>query len=109
MGGSNSTPLNNHESVTFAEIRGFGRPNEMVENTSITPDYRKAIGTPLLRGRDFDPHDVAYQPPVAMINLRFADLYFQGRDPLGGQVRIGIGDLSKPSWSTIVGVVAMFQ
>ncbi len=32
-------------------------------------------------------------------------MYFQGRDPLGGQVRTGIRDLSKSSWSTIVGVV----
>ncbi len=105
VGASNSTPLNNQESVTFAEIRGFGKANEMVENRSVTPDYRKAMGTPLLRGRDFDPHDAGSKTPVAMVNEKFADVYFKGRDPLGGQVRTGIGDLSKSSWSTIVGVV----
>lgn len=106
VGATSGIPLSNHESLTFAEVRGFGRPKEVVENTSVTPEYRKALGTPLLRGRDFDTHDVSYKPPVVMINARFADLYFHGRDPLGGQVRIGIGDLSKAAWATVVGVVA---
>ena len=58
VGASNSIPLSRYESLTFAEIRGFGKSTEMVENRSVTPDYRKALGTPLLRGRDFDVHDI---------------------------------------------------
>jgi predicted permease len=106
VGASSGVPLSNHESVTFAEIRGFGRPKEMLEIRTVTPEYRKALGTPLLRGRDFDFHDVSYKPPVVIVNERFAAMYFHGRDPLGGQVRVGISDFSNTPWATVVGVVA---
>ena len=104
-GASSSLPLSNSESVGFANIRGFGLSKEMLENRNVTPDYRKALGTPLLRGRDFEPTDVNSKAPVMIVNQSFADKYFQRRDALGGQVSIGIGDFSKTPWSTIVGVV----
>jgi predicted permease len=106
-GASNSTPLSYHESVTFAVIRGFGKSKAMVEGRSVTPGYRKALGTPLLRGRDFDEHDINSKSPVMMVNQSFVDTYFRNREPLGGQVTTGdwIGDLSKASWSTVIGIV----
>ncbi len=104
-GASNSNPLSHHESVTYVEIRGFGTSKEMVDTRSVTPDYRKALGTPLLRGRDFGPQDAGSKTPVAMVNEKFAKEYFSGRDPLGGKVRIGVGNLSSARWSTVVGVV----
>lgn len=105
-GATSGIPLSHHESLTFAEIGGYGRAKEMIENTTVTPGYRKAIGTPLLRGRDFDSQDVTYKPPVVIVNEKFAREYFHGRDALGGHVRIGIGDLSRAPWATVVGVVA---
>jgi putative ABC transport system permease protein len=104
-GASNSLPLSNSESVAFANIRGFGASREMLETRSVTPDYRKALGTPLLRGRDFEPTDVNSKAPVMIVNQSFVDKFYHGRDPLGGHVSIGIGDFSTASWSTIVGVV----
>lgn len=104
-GASSSNPLSNHESVTFAEVRGVGKVNEMVEIRSVTPAYRQALGTHLLRGRDFTLKDAAFKPPVVVVNERFATKYFAGRDPLGGQVRVGIGNFSGASWATVVGVV----
>ena len=104
-GATSGIPLSHHESLTFAEIRGYGRAKEMIENTTVTPAYRSAIGTPLLRGRDFTSQDVSYKPPVVIVNEQFASQYFHGRDPLG-EVRIGIGDFSKAPWATVVGVVA---
>ena len=106
VGASNSIPLSRYESLTFAEIRGFGRLTEMVENRSITPDYRKALGTSLLRGRDFDVHDIGnLKSPVVIVNDKLAQMYFRGRDPIGGHLRIGIGDLSKSPWSTVIGIL----
>lgn len=104
-GATNSMPLSHQETMTFIEARGFGKSKEMVENRFVTPGYRRALGTRLLRGRDFDLHDVSSKTPVAMLNEKFAATYFQGRDPLGGQVRLGIGDFSANSWATVVGVV----
>ncbi len=104
-GASNSLPLSNHESVTFADIRGFGQSQVMVGNRSVTPDYAKALGMRLLRGRDFVGHDINSKTQVVLINERFAFLYFSGRDPVGGQIRLGIGDLSHAPWWMVVGVV----
>ena len=106
VGASTSNPLTNQESVSYAETQGFGRTPEMVETRSVTPAYRKALGTPLLRGRDFDPRDVASKAPLVMVNETFAKKYFHGRDPLGKQIRIGMGDLSKAPWLTVIGIVA---
>ena len=77
----------------------------MIETRSVSPNYRRALGTPLLRGRDFDRHDINAKSPVAMVNQRFVRDYFQGRDPLAGQIRIGMGDLAKTPWATVIGVV----
>ncbi len=105
-GASNSTPLSHYESVTFVEVRGFGKSKEMLETRSVTPAYRQALGTPLLQGRDFDSHDVNSKTPVAIVNQAFVKTYFHGRDPLQQQVRLGIfGDSSGALWSTVVGVV----
>ena len=104
-GASNAVPpLGNGETVTFVDIRGFGKSKEMVENRSVTRDYRKALGTPLLRGRDFSADDLTSKTPVVMVNQKFVDTYFKGHDPFRQQVRIGIGDMFSP-WSTVVGVV----
>jgi len=103
VGASSSLPLSHHESVTFAEVRGLGKTNEMVEDRSVTPGYRKALGTPLLRGRDFTEADI--NRPVVIVNDRFAQSYLHGSDPLGRQLRVGIGDLSKAGWSTVIGVI----
>jgi predicted permease len=102
-GASSSLPLSHHESVTQAEIRGFGKIKQVVEDRMVTPDYRKALGTPLLRGRDFTEAD--FNRPVVILNDRFAQIYLHGRDPLACQIRTGVGDLSKSAWLTVVGVV----
>ena len=40
-----------------------------------------------------------------MVNERFVQTYLRGSDPLGRQVRLGVGDLSKSAWSTVIGVI----
>ena len=105
VGASTGIPLTNSESVTFAEVKGFGAISEVVENRAVTLDYRKALGTPLLRGRDFVPGDVNSKSGVVIVSAKFAQTYFHGRDALGGQIRVGIRDLSKAGWQTVVGVV----
>jgi putative ABC transport system permease protein len=75
----------------------------MIENRMVTPEYRKAMGTPLLRGRDFEMRDL--KSPVVIINARFAEKYFARRNPIGGQLKLVIVNLSIISWSTVIGVV----
>jgi predicted permease len=103
-GASSHLPLSQSESVTEVEIRGVGRPKEVVEARSVTPRYREALGTQLLKGRDFNVQDAA-RPNVVMVNEQFTKVYFKALDPIGGQLRTGVGDLAKTPWSTVIGVV----
>jgi putative ABC transport system permease protein len=48
-----------------------------------TPDYFKAIGIPLLRGRNFSEHDTANSTHVAIVNEAMVRATFPGQDPIG--------------------------
>ena len=69
---------------------------------SISPDYLKVMGIPLLRGRVFNEQDGASAPPVALINETFARRFFPGVDPVGRFVET---DEEKTQRREIVGVV----
>ncbi|MGA9998173.1 MAG: ABC transporter permease [Pyrinomonadaceae bacterium] len=71
----------------------------------ISPDYFRAMGIPLLQGRDFNQHDTAETSGVVMINSTLARRNFGGEDPVGKQMRQGAVNSQTP-WLTIVGVVA---
>jgi predicted permease len=70
----------------------------------VTPDFFKAIGTPLLRGRFFSVGDGPDAPPVAIINDAMARRSWPGRDPVGRRFKLGPQDSDRP-WFTVVGVV----
>ncbi len=57
----------------------------------VTPDYFKTYSIPVLRGRAFTDQDTAATARVAIVNKKFADKYFAGKDPL--QQRINVEEL----------------
>ena len=67
-----------------------------------TPGYLKAMGIPLLKGRDFTPADSSTGAPVALISKSVADRFFAGTDPIGHKVHAtqGPGEI----FAEIVGV-----
>jgi predicted permease len=69
---------------------------------TVSEDYFKTLGVPLLAGRMFDERDTADKPGVVIIGKTIADRMFAGRDPVGRLLKYssiqGQGDL-------IVGVV----
>jgi putative ABC transport system permease protein len=68
----------------------------------VGPDYLKAAGTRLVRGRFLTEEDFHHPDTVAVINEAAARAYFPGQSPLGKQIlggRVG-------AWKTVVGVVA---
>lgn len=69
----------------------------------ITDDFFRALDVQLLAGRGFSAIDHAESEPVAIINQRFARLYFPGQDPLRRRIKLGRLDSESP-WRTIVGV-----
>jgi putative ABC transport system permease protein len=72
---------------------------------TITPDYFKVMGIPLVRGRAFTAQDAPGAPRVVIINQAFAKKFFPGvADPVGQRVEVALDD--PPRWGTVVGVVA---
>jgi putative ABC transport system permease protein len=50
---------------------------------SVTPDYFKLLGMPVLEGREFRSSDDRKAPNVAIVNRAFADRYFPRGNPVG--------------------------
>jgi putative ABC transport system permease protein len=73
--------------------------NQEMAVVSVTPDYFRAIGAPLLRGRALSAADHNDAPDVMLINEAGARRWFPGEDPVGRRVNMN-GERE------IVGVVA---
>jgi putative ABC transport system permease protein len=75
------------------EIVGTPAPSANAARTasyvSITPEYFRVMGIPLVSGRVFDGHDVPESAPVCVISAAMARLYFPDRDPIGQRLRFG--------------------
>ncbi len=67
----------------------------------VEPDYLKAMGVPLRRGRFFSSQDNEHSPLVVAIDDVFAQKYFPNENPVGK--RIHVNNFAGPS--EIVGVV----
>ncbi len=65
-----------------------------------TPGYFATLRIPIRTGRDFNEHDDAAAPPVAIISESMARRFYANENPLGQRIRVGNG--SKPA--EIVGV-----
>jgi predicted permease len=63
------------------------------------PSYFKALGVPVLAGREFTHQDTVAAPGVVIINQTMADKYWPKENPVGRRI------LEDNSWLTVVGVV----
>ena len=68
---------------------------------SVSADYFRVLGIPLLRGRVFDEHDGTHSGRVAVINQAFARKFFGDVDPVGKHVTYSTDRIT----CEIVGVV----
>jgi predicted permease len=87
-------------------IQGEPRPATVSEMKKalfylIEPDYLKAMGIALERGRFFTPADNEHSPFVIVIDKQFAQLYFAGQNPIGQRVNIEVFNKA----AEIVGIV----
>jgi predicted permease len=78
------------------------RDRPIVSYTIVSPGYLSAIGTPILRGRDFLESDQADSQPVAIVNIAMAKKIWPGQDPIGKAAGVPIRKYDM----TIVGVAA---
>ncbi|HSA54699.1 MAG TPA: ADOP family duplicated permease [Gemmatimonadaceae bacterium] len=74
--------------------------------TPVDPEYFRALGIPLRRGRGIEDGDVPGAPLVAVVSEDFAERTWPGLDPVGRTLRTG---RSRDSVVTIVGMVGTVQ
>jgi putative ABC transport system permease protein len=97
------------------EVKAEGRPVGSGEATprgtykTADPNYFRAAGIPLLKGRAFSATDRRGAAPVVIINKSFAERLFGNQDPIGRRIA-WTGEVLKfipvhGDWRTIVGVV----
>ena len=69
---------------------------------SVSGDYFRTMGIPIVAGRTFTERDREPAPPVIVVNTTLVRTYFPGLDPIGKRLRFGESDAD---WMTIVGIV----
>ena len=91
---SNSVPLSIDQSQdgVYPADKADLRPSDVVDATryQVSPGFFKTLGTKLLAGRDFNWHDDAASPSVAIVNLAFAKRVMNTEDPIGKRFRNGL-------------------
>ncbi|MBO0723389.1 MAG: ABC transporter permease, partial [Blastocatellia bacterium] len=105
-GAVNALPLSGSFTWTFF-IEGrqpADVPLGRVEYQVVTPDFFRAVGIPLKRGRLFSEQDDKESLPVGIINEEMARLYWPGEDPIGKRLRVQ-APLNFAPWATVIGVV----
>jgi putative ABC transport system permease protein len=80
---------------------GAGSPPPHAEVTTVSPDYFRTVGIPLVRGRAFTPLDRDTLTAPAIVSERLVEEYWRGRDPIGTRITFNGGR----TWREVVGVV----
>ena len=93
VGTISELPLSGQENDTFFTIQGapatgFGGLESNANIRTVSPDYFKALGIPVVKGRAFTDRDTLDSPKAVIISESFVRKYFPGQDPLGKQVTI---------------------
>ena len=103
-GMANRLPLSDPSGVSAIEFERSGEGRGFLtstDDTTITPDYLRAMDIPLLHGRFFSEADNAGAPLVVILDEQVAKRAWPGENPIGKRVRSGP---SSP-WAEVVGVV----
>jgi predicted permease len=76
--------------TSFTIIGRLGQPEEGIDTDFdfCTPDYFRAIGTPLRAGRPFDQRDAPGQIRAVIINEAFARQNFPNENPIGKRIHL---------------------
>ena len=95
-------PLTLHMHITTINPEGYvPQPHESmgVIRGNVGPNYLRAMGIPLIAGRDISERDTEDSQPVAIINQALADRYWPHQTAMGKRLQKG-----SDRWFTVVGV-----
>ncbi len=105
-GGTGLPPITPQRGTRFA-VQGL--PNDNAEERgayllAISPDYFRALGTPLYEGRPFGERDEVTAPKVVIINRALARRLFPNETAIGKRVQL-VNPEQTEEWREVVGVV----
>jgi len=101
VGFGRSVPVQESGMRMSVDVPGYTpRSNdpENVDLNPITPGYFRALGVPILRGRDFTESDLASTAQIAIVNEAMARRYWKNGDAVGKVLKDG------PDTTTVVGI-----
>ncbi len=91
-GATSLLPFSGRGALVGFSVEGAPPPpanvNQEIGIASVTPDYFRAIGTPLVRGRGFTDRDHGDAPRVTVFNEAAVRFWLPERDPLGARVNM---------------------
>jgi len=80
--------------------------SEGIVSRYLSPGYFHMLGISLLRGREFEDHDVRQSNKVALVDEAMARKFWGTLDVVGKRISISKDEKGNPEWNEIVGVVA---
>ncbi|HEV8492007.1 MAG TPA: ABC transporter permease [Candidatus Angelobacter sp.] len=105
---SDSLPPDNESDDDTFSIAGRPWSDQEFPSTTlprISPDYFRALGVPLQRGRFFTEGDTADSQPVVIISASLARHYFPNIDPIGQKIQASQPDGNTSPYMDIIGIV----
>src|SRR5262249_32478339 len=100
----NQLPLSDAAANSSFEVEGrpAGTDINVADSQIISPDYFRAIGISLLRGRSFSQADTMPAPMSVMVNQSLARKVWPGENPIGKRIRFR----ADAPWLSVIGVMA---
>ncbi len=81
--------------------------NPLLNFETVSPDYFRTMGLPLIRGRAFTSADSEGQPGVVVVSESLARRAWPGQQPIGKRLKTPLpGTPYHNAWLTVVGVAA---
>jgi putative ABC transport system permease protein len=94
VGAINILPLSANYDGRGVQIERHPRPigqAPSIQARSVSPDYFRAMGIPLVGGRAFTPEDREGRPRVVIVSQSMAERFWPGEDPIGQRVTFNSG------------------
>lgn len=102
---ASSVPVQSSGMRTSVEPEGVEVPEDdapQVHMNPVSAGYFRALGVPVLRGREFEASDRGSEVSAAIVNRAFAERFWPGLDPIGRRIL----DFGGEAGVEVVGVVA---
>jgi predicted permease len=103
-----SVPGSTEGSATRFIVKNVENPNGALFRSAlqvVSPEFFNTFNIKVVKGRAFGEEDTLDGRPAAIISQKLAQQYFQDRDPIQQEIKMG-PPTSKEPWLTIVGVVS---